>query len=188
MQLTNILSLAGLITLTSAAPTACGTNGCVGGVIVFHGAAGAQYSLTVPLDGQDHATSKISSRSGISSLKQFTYMPVDNVLSISSVSSDTIDVGKQCTLHTVDYTPALVEGPSHTWAVGPPQQVLSINCGGGQAVDPTTYIDIEFQGADPDKGAKYSVHIPLTGAVIPTSKYILFHLAYICFEKYTNKA
>ncbi|KAH8687251.1 hypothetical protein BGZ60DRAFT_363553 [Tricladium varicosporioides] len=149
MQFTNILSLASLLALTSAAPTACGTNGCAGGVIVFHGAAGAQYTLTVPLDGQEHAT--------------------NNVLSISSVSSDTIDVAKQCTLKTVDYTPALVEGPAHTWAVGPPQQVLSIKCGAGQPVDPTTYIDIEFQGADPDKGAKYSVHVPLTGATIPTN-------------------
>lgn len=92
----------------------------------------------------------------------------DNVLSISTISSDVVDVANQCSLQTVDYTPALVEGPAHTWAVGPPQTVISIACSGTPPPNPGS-IDIEFDGADPDQGAKYSLTVPLDGSVIPTS-------------------
>jgi hypothetical protein len=93
---------------------------------------------------------------------------IDNALSISMISSDVVDVKAQCSLHTVDYTPALVEGPSHTWAVGPPQTVISITCTGGIPPNPPKTIVIEFDGADPSQGAKYSLTVPLDGSVVPT--------------------
>ncbi|KAE8441560.1 hypothetical protein EG329_004679 [Mollisiaceae sp. DMI_Dod_QoI] len=128
-------------------PLASRTNS---GVIVFHGAAGAQYSLTVPLDGSIQLT--------------------NNALSISSVSSDTINVQNQCTLKTVDYPPALVEGPTNTWVVGPPQTVTSISCtGSSPPPPPPNSISIEFDGADPTLGAKYTLIVPLDGSDVATN-------------------
>ncbi|KAH8598373.1 hypothetical protein B0O99DRAFT_650279 [Bisporella sp. PMI_857] len=121
------------------------------GVVIFNGAAGAQYFLTVILDGKP--------------------VPTNNRLSISTISSNTINVASQRILKTVDYPPALVEGPLHTWAVGPPQTVISIGCtpGGSPPQPPVpTYIAIEFNGADPGQGAKYSVSVPLDGSLIYT--------------------
>lgn len=144
---TNILSLASCLALINAAPLSTRTTS---GTIVFHGAAGAQYSLTVPLDGSSQAT--------------------NNRLSISSVSSDTINVGNQCTLKTVDYPPALVEGPTNTWVVGPPQTVISVSCTSGSPPPPPPQsISIEFDGADPSLGAKYTLNVPLDGSVVPTN-------------------
>ncbi|RDL40234.1 Uncharacterized protein BP5553_00213 [Venustampulla echinocandica] len=148
MQFATILSLAACLSLGTASPVDRRTGS---GVIVFHGAAGAQYTLTVPLDGSN--------------------TPTNNVLSISSVSSSTVNVGSQCTLHTVDSPVALVEGPAGTWVVGPPQTVTSISCSSGSTppVNPPATIVIEFDGADPDQGAKYSLNVPLNGATIPTN-------------------
>ncbi|KUJ10483.1 uncharacterized protein LY89DRAFT_656267 [Mollisia scopiformis] len=147
MMFSNIISLASCLALIHAAPVSPRTTS---GVIVFNGAAGASYSLTVPLDGSDQ--------------------PTNNALSISSVSSDTIDIGTQCTLYTVDYPPALVEGPTDTWVVGPPQTVTSISCtGGSPPPPPPTSITIAFNGADPTLGATYSLTVPLDGSVVATN-------------------
>ncbi|KAG4432957.1 hypothetical protein IFR05_011552 [Cadophora sp. M221] len=148
MQLSTVLSLAAGAALTQAAPLQSRTSYAD---IVFHGAADAAYSLSVPLDGS----------------LTYTY----NALSISSVSSTGVNVATQCTLHTVDYPPALVEGPANTWVVGPPQTVTSISCSAGspQPPSPPTSIVIEFDGADPDKGAFYKLNVPLDGSVVPTN-------------------
>jgi hypothetical protein len=137
MIFTNLLTLTSLLLTSSTAfpltprnpPTA---------VITLNGAAGASYSVTVYLDGSATLT--------------------NNALSISTVTSN-IDVGALCTLGTVDYPPALVEGPPGTWAVGPPQTVRWISCKGS---NPGT-ITIEFDGADPDQGAQYTLTVPLDG-------------------------
>lgn len=147
MMFSSVISLATCLALIQAAPL---TTRIDSGVIVFHGAAGAQYTLTVPLDSSETLTK--------------------NVLSISSVSSDTINVKNQCTLNTVDYPPALVEGPKNTWVVGPPQTVTSISCTGTPPPPPNS-ITIEFDGADPSLGAKYTLTVPLDGSVVATSMY-----------------
>ncbi|KAH9210064.1 hypothetical protein DL95DRAFT_343651 [Leptodontidium sp. 2 PMI_412] len=148
MQLSAVLSLAAGAALTQAAPLQSRTSYAD---IVFHGAADAAYSLSVPLDGS----------------LTYTY----NALSISSVSSTGVNVATQCTLHTVDYPPALVEGPANTWVVGPPQTVISISCTAGSPPPspPPASIVIEFDGADPDKGAFYKLNVPLDGSVVPTN-------------------
>lgn len=146
MQYSSFFGLAAILSLAQAAPLAARASG----LIIFKGAAGAQYSLTVPLDGT----------------VTYTY----NALSISSISSDDVDVKAQCSLKTVDYTPALVEGPPHTWVAGPPQTVISIACTArSNPPNPPSSIVIEFDGADPDKGAKYSLAVPLDGSVVPTN-------------------
>ncbi|KAG4412157.1 hypothetical protein IFR04_014705 [Cadophora malorum] len=149
MQLSTILSLAAGAALTQAAPLQSRTNYAD---VVFHGAADASYTVSVPLDG--------------------TLTNTGNVLSISSVSSYGVNVATECTLHTVDYPPALVEGPANTWVVGPPQTVNSISCTKGTTPPPPpppASIVIEFDGADPDKGAFYKVNVPLDGSVVPTN-------------------
>ncbi|CZR62640.1 uncharacterized protein PAC_12537 [Phialocephala subalpina] len=143
--------LASCLALINAAPLATRT---ASSTIVFHGAAGAQYSLTIPLDGSSQAT--------------------NNKLSISSVSSDTINVKNQCTLKTVGYPPALVEGPTNTWVVGPPQIVISISCTGGSPPPPPQTISIEFEWADPTLGAKYTLNVPLDGSVVATNNALSF--------------
>lgn len=149
MMFSSVISLATCLALIQAAPLTARTGS---GVIVFHGAADAQYTLTVPLDGTD--------------------TPTKNALSISSVSSDTINVKDQCILKTVDYPPALVEGPKNTWVVGPPQTVTSISCtGGSPPPPPPSSITIEFDGADPSQGAKYTLTVPLDGKPVTTSMY-----------------
>jgi hypothetical protein len=148
MMFSNLLSVAACLTLIQAAPLKTRTGS---GVVVFNGAAGASYTLTVPLDGST----------------QYTY----NSLSISSIYSSTINIESQCTLKTVDYPPALVEGPTDTWVVGPPQTVISIACTGSiPPPPPPNSISIEFDGADPTLGAKYTLTVPLDGSVIATSK------------------
>ncbi|KAG9230520.1 hypothetical protein BJ875DRAFT_153211 [Amylocarpus encephaloides] len=141
MQYRNIISLAALASTAFAAPAPTTGN------IVFKGAANAQYSLTVTLDNVDR--------------------PTYNVLSISSVSSDSIDVKAQCTLTAVDRPPVLVEGPKGTWQVGPPQTIKSIKC--SPAGSPPASISIEFQGANPSEGAKYTVTVPLNESKVPTN-------------------
>jgi hypothetical protein len=47
MQFTNFYTLASVLALAQAAPLVARNTG----LIVFHGAAGAQYSINVPLDG-----------------------------------------------------------------------------------------------------------------------------------------
>lgn len=150
MQLSNILSVASGLALTHAAPLT-GRTSIAGAEIVFHGAADAQYSLTVPLDGT------------------LTY--TNNALSISSVSSSSINIASECVLNTVDYPPALVSGPPGTWTVGPPQTVTSISCTSGYTppTPPPSSIVIEFQGADPVNGAFYDITIPLDGSVVKTN-------------------
>jgi len=93
----------------------------------------------------------------------------DNVLSISSVTS-TFDVGDLCTLNTIDYPPALVEGPPGTWVVGPPQEVVTISCTNGVTPPPPNTITVQFNGANPQDGVFYTLTVPLDGTVIPTSK------------------
>ncbi|KAH8756189.1 hypothetical protein F5882DRAFT_307746 [Hyaloscypha sp. PMI_1271] len=117
--------------------------------ITFIGAAGAQYTVPVPFDGQSHDTG--------------------NALSISSVSAPSpVDIAAQCILDTVDFPPALVNQGNGVWTVGPPQTVLSISCteSSSQPSPPpsTDYVTIEFDGADPSLGAKFSLQIPLDGA------------------------
>jgi len=143
MQFSQILSLSAFLALTSALPTIKrGGSDII--TVVFNGAAGAFYSLNVPLDG--------------------SVTPTNNVLSISTITS-TYDIADLCTLVTVDYPPALVEGPAGTWAVGPPQTVKSISCVKGGNPAPT-YITIEFDGA---ADASYSLSVPLNGAYTPTN-------------------
>src|SRR3954468_9871181 len=56
MQFTNILSIAACLALAQALPTANVKRDSVD--VVFHGAADAQYTLSVPLDGAPHLTSQ----------------------------------------------------------------------------------------------------------------------------------
>ncbi|KAI9054630.1 hypothetical protein LZ554_001783 [Drepanopeziza brunnea f. sp. 'monogermtubi'] len=161
MQLTTILRLAsGLAAaaLTQATPLTPRLSLLPTAEITFHGAADAQYTLTVPLTGSPI----------------YTYNP----LSISSISSPSINIATNCVLSTPDYPPALVAGAPGTWILGPPQTVISLSCSisGGNSrrylpppPQPTARILIEFQGADPDQGAFYSVVVPLDGTVVPTN-------------------
>jgi hypothetical protein len=55
------------LTLTHAAPLIARDTA----VITFNGAAGASYTLTVPLDGSDYPTSTYASRSNRSDRLQF---------------------------------------------------------------------------------------------------------------------
>jgi hypothetical protein len=164
MQYSTVFGLAAFLSTVAAAPAPRAATG----TIVFKGAADAEYTLTVPLDGTDTPTSKLSL---FYYLKHFINNATDNVLSISSVTSSTINVASQCVLHTVDYPPALVEGPANTWVVGPPQTVTSISCTGPYTPPnpPLTSISIEFQGADPTLGAKYTVVVPLNGQAVATN-------------------
>jgi hypothetical protein len=156
MQFSNLITIAACLALSNAAPAPA--RRAASGDITFHGAAGAQYTITVPLDGSPVNT--------------------NNALSISTVSSSTINVAANCLLHTVDFTPALVLISSNTWAVGPPQTVINISCKvGGSTPDPSPKtIVIEFDGADPDKGAKYTLTVPLDGSTVLTSKHSNFPL------------
>ncbi|KAH8597705.1 hypothetical protein B0O99DRAFT_507606 [Bisporella sp. PMI_857] len=143
MQISNILSVAAFFAFVHSLPTEKRT---VAVDVTFYGAADAKYTLSVPLDGSAVLT--------------------NNVLSISRVSSS-INVAKQCTLKTVDYPPALVEGPPGSWQVGPPQTVTSIACtsANGQSL-PVPTVSIQFNGA---ADAKYSLTVPLNGDLIPTN-------------------
>lgn len=156
MIFSNFLSLAACLSLIQAAPLNTREGS---GIVVFNGAAGASYTLTVPLDGSTQYT--------------------NNALSISSISSDTINIASQCTLKTVDFPPALVEGPTNTWVVGPPQTVISIACTGSTPPPPPpNSITIEFDGANPSQGAKYTLTVPLDGSVQATSKSASSHLPF----------
>lgn len=53
MQFTNVFGLAAVVGLAQAAPLIARNTG----LIIFYGAAGAQYSLDVPLDGTTTYTS-----------------------------------------------------------------------------------------------------------------------------------
>lgn len=55
MQFSTIFGLAAFLAVGTASPVNRRTGS---GVIVFHGAAGAQYTLTVPLDGTNTLTRK----------------------------------------------------------------------------------------------------------------------------------
>lgn len=85
MYFTTIATLVASLALTSALPLSPPLNTAS---LTFHGAAGAQYTLSVPLDGSTTST--------------------NNALSISSISTDGFDVQNNCKIHAVDYTPALV--------------------------------------------------------------------------------
>jgi len=141
MQFINVISLAACLALAHALPTKRGASAD----ITFYGAAGAQYTLDVPLDGSS--------------------VPTNNVLSISNIAAG-INLAAQCTLKTVDYPPALVEWSPGTWAVGPPQTVISISCTEGSPPPSTQYVNIEFDGA---ADAKYTLSVPLDGTVVPTN-------------------
>ncbi|RAL60540.1 hypothetical protein DID88_009736 [Monilinia fructigena] len=146
MQFTTLITLftsLTSLTLTNALPLSPPLNTAP---ITFHGAAGAQYTLNVPLDG--------------------ITTPTNNVLSISSISTSGFDVQQNCKIHTVDYTPALVEGPENTWVVGPPQTILDISCTSG-STPPVRHISVfELDGA---ADAKYFVSVPLGGGPVNTN-------------------
>jgi hypothetical protein len=152
MYLSTIFGAAASLALVSAAPTAKRYNSYN---IHFNGAAGAAYTVSVPFDGNSHAT--------------------NNVLSISSVSVDAgcdVDISAQCILTTVDYPPALVAQGNGVWTVGPPQTVTAITCTETISTPPPpppSYVTIEFDGADPSNGAKYSLQVPLDGAAHNTN-------------------
>lgn len=84
MQFSTLITLAAL-SLTNALPLSPPLNTAS---LTFNGAAGAQYTISVPLDG--------------------TVTKTNNALSISSISTSGFDVGKNCKIHAVDVTPALV--------------------------------------------------------------------------------
>jgi hypothetical protein len=148
MYFSTACGLAASLAVVSAAPLQARTDFTT---ITFNGAAGANYQLSVPLDGSQTDT--------------------NNALSISSISAS-IDVPAQCTLHTVDYTPALVETSPGNWNVGPPQTVEWISCTeSGPPPPPPNSITIEFDGADPDvdPNAKYILTVPLNGTPVFTN-------------------
>ncbi|KAG9241781.1 hypothetical protein BJ878DRAFT_210935 [Calycina marina] len=157
MQFTNILSLVACLAFTSALPAPSNFYD-----VTFHGAASAEYTIKVLADGRTINTG--------------------NALSISSISSS-LDVEKYCTLRTVDYPPTLVEGPSGTWQVGPPQTVLSIAC--NKPVEPPSpvTVDIEFNGA---ADAKYSLNVPLDGTVVPTNNELSISTIFTTFAGLPN--
>jgi hypothetical protein len=147
MYFSTICGLAATLALVSAAPAKRYQTVS----ITFNGAAGAKYSVPVPFDGVSHNT--------------------NNVLSISSISIDpsyNIDIAAVCIIETVDVPAALVSQGSGVWTVGPPQTVISIQCSETISTPPppppASHVTIEFDGADPSLGAKYSVDIPLDGA------------------------
>ncbi|TGO62269.1 hypothetical protein BOTNAR_0116g00060 [Botryotinia narcissicola] len=142
MYFTTIATLIASLALTSALPLSPPLNTAS---LTFHGAAGAQYTLSVPLDGSTTST--------------------NNVLSISSISTDGFDVQKNCRIHAVDYTPALVQGPPNTWQVGPPQTIIDISCTSGGSSSGQV-ISIELDGA---ADAKYFVSVPLGGGPVYTN-------------------
>ncbi|KAF7950013.1 hypothetical protein EAE96_007317 [Botrytis aclada] len=142
MYFTTIATLLTSLALTSALPLSPPLNTAS---LTFHGAAGAQYTLSVPLDGSTTST--------------------NNVLSISSISSDGFDVQKNCKIHAVDYTPALVQGPPNTWQVGPPQTIIDVSCTSGGSPSGQV-ISIELDGA---ADAKYFISVPLGGGPVYTN-------------------
>jgi hypothetical protein len=148
MKSSSILNLAAYLAFTRAAPTPQAPSTLIS--VTFNGAAGAAYTISVPLDG--------------------SIVDTNNVLSISTITSS-YDIADFCTLSTVDYPPALVEGPSETWAVGPPQTVNSISCTTGGTPPSVGNIVIDFIGAGgPD--AQYTLSIPQDGSYNPTSKFL----------------
>jgi len=169
MRFSNILRTAVCLSLASALPAPGGSNAPVVSVTLI-GAAGAQYSIIVPLNNIPVSTSKCQPHSNSHSyLTKYS----DNALSISQVSSS-FDIKDQCTLETVDYPPALVEISPGLWNVGPPQTVTSIAC---SDTTPPQRIGVEFDGA---AGAKYTLSVPLDGEVIPTSNLTLSHFFKVC--------
>ncbi|KAK2628765.1 hypothetical protein QTJ16_001868 [Diplocarpon rosae] len=94
--------------------------------VTFHGAADAQYSVSVPLDGRLTRT--------------------NNPLSVSYVSSSAINIKYQCFLRTVDDPPILVEGVPGTWMVVPPQSIISISCTSELPLLPISFIDHATRG------------------------------------------
>ncbi|TGO36841.1 hypothetical protein BHYA_0113g00140 [Botrytis hyacinthi] len=142
MYFTTIATLITSLALTSALPLSPPLNTAS---LTFHGAAGAQYTLSVPLDGSTTST--------------------NNVLSVSSISTDGFDVQKNCKIHAVDYTPALVQGPPNTWQVGPPQTIIDISCTSGGSPSGQV-ISIELDGA---ADAKYFISVPLGGGPVYTN-------------------
>jgi hypothetical protein len=163
MQFTHVLGVAACLALSHALPTQNLKRNSVD--LTFHGATPeAVYTISVPLDAGPVAT--------------------NNVLSISSVTSS-YDVGKFCTLHTVDVPPALVEGPPGTWVVGPPQTVIDVSCksGGGPTPPTPDVVSIEFDGADPVNGAKYTLSVPLDGSIVTTGKFFDLLCRLNCSDK-----
>lgn len=142
MQFSTLLALTSL-TLTSAMPLSPPLQVAS---LTFYGAADAQYTASVPLDGSVTKT--------------------DNPLSISSISTSGFDVKANCKIHAVDYTPALVEGPDNTWVVGPPQTILDVSCtnGGGDGGQ-GQWISIELDGA---ADAKYFLSVQVGGGPVIT--------------------
>ncbi|PMD19926.1 hypothetical protein NA56DRAFT_690138 [Hyaloscypha hepaticicola] len=90
-------------TLAAAAPTSQGSNG-IEAVITFQGAAGAQFTLSVPTDG--------------------TTFSIDNALSISHIVSEG---GATCGFHGIDGSETTVVG-AQTMDVGPPQTQVWGSC------------------------------------------------------------
>ncbi|APA14993.1 predicted protein [Sclerotinia sclerotiorum 1980 UF-70] len=143
MQFSTLLTLITSLALTNALPLSPPLNT---ESLTFHGAAGAQYTLSVPLDGSVTRTY--------------------NALSISSISTSGFDVKQNCRIHAVDYTPALVEGPDNTWVIGPPQTIIDISCTSGGSTPSGTVINIELDGA---ADAKYFISVPLGGGPVYTN-------------------
>ncbi|CAG8982568.1 hypothetical protein HYALB_00007284 [Hymenoscyphus albidus] len=169
MQYSSILSIVALVSTVVAAPAPIPEPSKYA-TVIFHGAAGAQYSVVVPLDGAE--------------------TPTNNVLSISSVSSDIVNVKEQCVLKTVDQPPVLVAQGAGTWTVGPPQTVKTISCKGKDVNPPIiipSSISIEFDGADPTLGAKYTVNVPLNGVQVPTNNALSISTLVSTFDALPSK-
>ncbi|KAM3070149.1 hypothetical protein ACMFMG_003816 [Clarireedia jacksonii] len=146
MQFSKLISLPAFLALTQAAPLTERTNSIT---LAFNGAADASYTLNIPLDG-----SKVTT---------------NNALSISTLtltSPASFDVAAYCSFHTVDFPPALVEGPTNTWAVGPPQTIIDVSCRDSATPPPPSSITIELDGA---ADAKYFLTVPLGGGAVATN-------------------
>jgi len=128
--------------------------------IMFIGAAGANYTVNVKLDGSNITT--------------------NNRLSISTISSS-IDIPYLCTLQTVDYIPAFVERYPGVWAIGPPQTILSIACGRPAHSNAVSKFRIDAKSTSPNETSSPSTsesYLKIQSAVTPLiwSLYVLIIL------------
>lgn len=107
-------------TLTAAAPAPQGSNGFEA-LITFQGAAGAQFTLSVPTDGTTFSIGKFSLPSQSVNCSSEA---VDNALSISHIVSEG---GATCGFHGIDGSETTVVG-AQTVDVGPPQTQVWGSC------------------------------------------------------------
>jgi hypothetical protein len=107
-------------TLAAAAPAPQGSNGFEA-LITFQGAAGAQFTLSVPSDGTVFSIGKFFLHSQNSNCSSEV---VDNALSISHIVSEG---GASCGFHGIDGSETTVVG-AQTVDVGPPQTQVWGSC------------------------------------------------------------